>query len=161
MVEKKYTTILALFGVAFVLLVTLIVLIWFQFIGSVVIVTSQKVNSGEVSIDLGLKKARELGIKNDELGEQLFKINCKSCHNISSDLIGPALASVKERHSEDWIIEWVKGPRTMVESGDPEAVELYNKWSDMGYMTAFNLSPEKIRSILNYIDFRAVVEGEH
>lgn len=86
------------------------------------------------------------------LGEKLFKLNCKSCHNIDSDMTGPALGGVTERHSMDWIKSWVRGPKKMVESGDAEAVELYNKWKGSGYMTAFNLKDEEIESVMAYIN---------
>lgn len=85
-------------------------------------------------------------------GEKLFKLNCKSCHNIDSDMTGPALQGVTERHSIDWIKSWVRGPKTMVESGDKEAVALYNKWKSSGYMTAFNLKDDEILSIMGYIE---------
>ncbi len=85
-------------------------------------------------------------------GEKLFKLNCKSCHNIDSDMTGPALKGVTDRHSIDWIKSWVRGPKTMIDSGDPEAVALYNKWKASGIMTAFNLKDEEILSIMGYIE---------
>ena len=90
--------------------------------------------------------------QDNELGEKLFKLNCKSCHNIDSDMTGPALKGVTDRHSADWIKSWVRGPKKMVESGDPAAVELYSKWKGSGYMTAFNLKDNEIDAIMGYIE---------
>lgn len=103
-----------------------------------------------------LSKAQDAAYPTDEAvlkaGEKLFKLNCKSCHNIDSDMTGPALKGVTERHSIDWIKTWVRGPKTMIDSGDPAAVALYNKWKTSGVMTAFNLKDDEILSLIGYIE---------
>src|SRR6187431_1748522 len=43
----------------------------------------------------------------DGKGEQLFKENCKSCHKIHTDAVGPALAGVSKRRKPEWIHNWV------------------------------------------------------
>ena len=39
-----------------------------------------------------------------ENGEQLYKANCTSCHAIDKKLIGPALAGVNDKYSQEWLI---------------------------------------------------------
>ena len=43
-----------------------------------------------------------------ELGKKLFKANCASCHKLDKKLVGPALAGVTDRHSEAWLLSWVR-----------------------------------------------------
>lgn len=87
------------------------------------------------------------------LGEKLFKMNCGSCHMIDSDMTGPALGGVTERHSVEWIKTWVRGPKKLIDSGDKEANKLAKEWeSKSGIMTAFNLKDEEIGAILQYIN---------
>ena len=38
-----------------------------------------------------------------ETGEQLFKANCRSCHKVDVDFVGPALAHVIARKSREWV----------------------------------------------------------
>src|SRR5688572_28789872 len=46
-------------------------------------------------------------------GKQLFQQNCASCHSITKDLTGPALANVEERGP--WtdrknLVKWIQNP---------------------------------------------------
>lgn len=83
-------------------------------------------------------------------GEALFSANCKSCHAVKEKVIGPALAGVSQRHSEDWLIKWVKNSTAIIKSGDPVAVKLFND-NNKVTMTSFNLKDNEIKSIFAYI----------
>jgi mono/diheme cytochrome c family protein len=85
-------------------------------------------------------------------GTTLFNGNCKSCHKIHSESVGPALAGVYERTpSIDWIKAWVKNSAKVVASGDAYAVQVYEKYKK-SQMTAFTtLSDEQIMQILAYV----------
>src|SRR5580658_6387001 len=59
-------------------------------------------------------------------GGQIFRTNCGTCHTIGKGkLVGPDLKGVQDRHSEEWILKWVKGSEAMVKSGDKDAVKLF------------------------------------
>ncbi len=85
-------------------------------------------------------------------GTTLFNGNCKSCHKIHAESVGPALAGVYERApSIDWIKGWVKNSSKVVASGDEYAVQIYEKYKK-SQMTAFTtLSDEQIMQILAYV----------
>ncbi len=91
-------------------------------------------------------------------GKALFEYNCKSCHAINHQVVGPALRGVSTRHSREWIVEWVSNPQGMISKKDPDAVKLYEQYKTAGVMSAFfsNLEPferdHTIESIINYID---------
>ena len=88
-------------------------------------------------------------------GGTLFKNNCTSCHKINEKLIGPALKNVHQRHSEEWMIKWIKNSQAMVKAGDKEAVEVFKKYGPTP-MTSINLKDDEIKAILGYIK----VEGD-
>ncbi|MBU3677875.1 MAG: c-type cytochrome, partial [Chitinophagaceae bacterium] len=86
-------------------------------------------------------------------GKALFQANCASCHNPIKDATGPALKGVSARvPSKDWLYKWIKNSAAVIGSGDPYAVELYNKWNKTA-MTAFPaLSNEEIDAIVKYVE---------
>lgn len=84
-------------------------------------------------------------------GEALFNNNCKTCHSPFEKVVGPALKGVENRHSEEWLLKWIKNAPGMVKSGDAEAVKLFND-NGKQQMTVFtNLKDDEIKAILTYI----------
>jgi len=84
-------------------------------------------------------------------GEALFNNNCKTCHSPFEKVIGPALKGMETRHSEEWLIKWIKNAPAMIKSGDPAAVKLYNDYNKQ-MMTVFtNLKDEEIKAIITYV----------
>lgn len=85
-------------------------------------------------------------------GETLFKSKCTTCHAVGRDMVGPALAGMSERHSEEWLISWIHNSQAMIASGDETAVQLFEDWNRL-VMTSFtDLSDDQIRSIIAYVD---------
>lgn len=82
-------------------------------------------------------------------GEALFKANCTSCHAVKDKVIGPALAGVETRHTEEWLLKWVKNSSAMIKAGDEAAVKLFNDNNKVA-MTSFNLKDDEIKAILAY-----------
>lgn len=84
-------------------------------------------------------------------GEKLFNANCTACHAINDKVVGPALKDVDKRHTEAWIIKWVKNSQAMVKAGDAEALKIYNEYNQ-SVMTAFpQFSDAQVKSILEYV----------
>lgn len=89
-------------------------------------------------------------------GEALYKANCTSCHALNKRVLGPALAGVNEKHSEDWLIKWIKNAPAMVASGDEAALKIYNEYNQAA-MTPFpQFSDDDVKNILAYIK----IEGD-
>ncbi len=63
-------------------------------------------------------------------GEKLFnKLKCKGCHRLSDGTkVGPGLAGVTRRRTEEWLHEWLTNPKAMIKKGDPIAVKLKKKF---------------------------------
>jgi len=84
-------------------------------------------------------------------GAALFKANCTACHKIDKKLTGPALAGMSERHSEEWLITWIRNSKAMVDAGDPTAVALFDEYNKL-LMPAFTqFSDDQIKNIIAYV----------
>jgi len=85
-------------------------------------------------------------------GKALFVNNCSSCHRLTKDATGPALAFAPQRLDRDWLDHWIWNSAAMIAYGDPYAnciFERYNKTA----MTAFpNLSREDLDKLYKYLD---------
>ena len=60
-------------------------------------------------------------------GKTIFASRCASCHNVNKVIVGPALAGVGDRHTEDWIIKFVHSSQTVIKGGDKAAVDSLRK----------------------------------
>src|SRR5690606_18125322 len=66
--------------------------------------------------------------------------------------VGPELMGMTTRHSEEWLIPWIKNSQAMIASGDEVAVALFDEWN-RSVMTAFpQLSDDDVRNIIAYVD---------
>src|SRR5688572_627438 len=79
-------------------------------------------------------------------GEALFNNNCKTCHSPFEKVIGPALKGMETRHSEEWLLKWIKNAPAMIKSGDPTAVKLYNDYNKQQMTVFTNLKDDEIRA---------------
>jgi len=84
-------------------------------------------------------------------GKMLFTSKCASCHNVNKIVVGPALAGVTERRTEDWIVHFVHSSQTVIKGGDQTAIALYEKFNKVPMPDHLDLSAESIKGILAYI----------
>lgn len=84
-------------------------------------------------------------------GEQLFKQKCAACHTIGGGkLIGPDLANVQTRRTEEWLIKFVQSSQSLINAGDSAAIELFNQYNKV-VMPDQDLKVNEIKSILVFI----------
>ncbi|MEO5912259.1 MAG: cytochrome c3 family protein [Pelobium sp.] len=89
-------------------------------------------------------------------GEALFKANCTSCHALNKRVLGPALAGVNDKQSNEWLHKWIKNSPAFIATGDKDAVAIYEEYNKAA-MTPFpQFSDADIDNILAYIK----VEGD-
>lgn len=86
-----------------------------------------------------------------QAGAALFKNNCASCHAINEKLVGPPLKDVHKKHKLPWLINWIRNSSKMVQSGDKEALAIFNEY-DKQQMPSFALSDDEITSMVKYIE---------
>ncbi|MEM7186548.1 MAG: cytochrome c3 family protein [Bacteroidota bacterium] len=83
-------------------------------------------------------------------GEALFKANCASCHQLYKKRTGPALFEVGDKYDQEWLYSWIRNSQEMVNSGDSQAVAIFNEYNG-SIMTAFpQLTNEMIDDIIAY-----------
>lgn len=86
-----------------------------------------------------------------EDGKTIFMARCAACHNVNKVLTGPALAGVDQRHSIDWIINFVHSSQKLVKGGDKAAIELFQRFNGITMPDHPDLSAENIKSIVDYV----------
>jgi mono/diheme cytochrome c family protein len=88
-------------------------------------------------------------------GKKLFKQNCAACHKLDKKAIGPALAGVTERRTEEWLLAWIRNNAELRASGDADANAIFKEYNG-SVMSAFpNFSDQDIYDILQY-----TIEGD-
>jgi cytochrome c551/c552 len=95
-----------------------------------------------------------------EEGKAIFSSRCAACHNVNKVVTGPALAGVDQRRSIDWIINFVHSSQTVIKKGDKDAVALFDKFNKIPMPDHPDLTPDNIRSIVEFIKSEASAATE-
>lgn len=86
-------------------------------------------------------------------GGALFYANCQRCHSpLDRDLTGPSIVGARDRHGPEWLVAWVRNSAALIQSGDPEAVALYNANQKASMDPMPHLRPADVDAILEWID---------
>lgn len=87
-------------------------------------------------------------------GYQLFQDNCTTCHQIDGAFIGPQIRGVVERVKEEggvgreWLHAWIKDNKSLRESGDAYANQVYEAYGRQEMLAFPNLTEQDIDDIL-------------
>jgi mono/diheme cytochrome c family protein len=93
--------------------------------------------------------------RTQESGEQIYNTTCFACHTIGGGrLVGPDLANVHERRSQEWLVQFVISSESLIGSGDADAVALFEEYNRLPMPDSF-LSEEQSRQVLNYIELQS------
>jgi len=88
---------------------------------------------------------------NAQTGQEIFKANCSACHTIGGGkLVGPDLKGITELRQQDWLVRFIKSSMTVINSGDEEAVRIFNEFAKLP-MPDQNLTEAQIVEVINYI----------
>ena len=78
----------------------------------------------EITVADSIKKETTLSMRSQS---ELFE-SCARCHTIGKGrLIGPDLAGIKEKHSEEWLIKFIQASDLVIASGDTAALRLFKE----------------------------------
>jgi mono/diheme cytochrome c family protein len=87
-----------------------------------------------------------------EQGQEIFQTTCFACHTVGGGrLVGPDLEGVGERRTEGWIIPFVQGSQSIIQSGDAQAVALAEEYPGL-LMPDNLLTADQVRAVLAYIN---------
>lgn len=82
---------------------------------------------------------------------QYYEMKCTSCHTIGGgDDVGPDLKGVNSRRDEKWLIKFIQESQTMINDGDPDAVQLFEKYKRKK-MPDQELSDVEVQTLLAFI----------
>lgn len=92
-------------------------------------------------------------------GEALFTAKgCNACHTIGGgDLVGPDLAGVTERRTEEWLTKWLTAPDQMLAS-DPDAQAMLAQYNNVP-MPNLGLTPDEVAALIAYMGGGATTGG--
>jgi nitrite reductase (NO-forming) len=82
-------------------------------------------------------------------GKLAFESKCLACHSVGEGRkLGPDVAGVTKRRSDEWLARWLKEPEKMLTS-DPEAQAMLREYNNLP-MPNQSLSDAEIRQYLRY-----------
>jgi mono/diheme cytochrome c family protein len=83
-------------------------------------------------------------------GRLLFQTNCSGCHNFRHDGIGPNLSGITAADSVSWLKEFIRSPKTMLDSGGEHAKKLLANYHSV--MPSFtSLKDEEIDQLIAFL----------
>lgn len=83
-------------------------------------------------------------------GENIFNQNCIACHTMETDGIGPALGGITKEVSAEWLKNFIKDPKKAIESGDPRAKEMFERYKSVMPSFAY-YKEDEIDGIVAYL----------
>jgi nitrite reductase (NO-forming) len=82
-------------------------------------------------------------------GKVAFESKCLACHSMGhGPKLGPDIAGVTKRRSQDWLTKWLKSPEQMLKS-DADAQAMLKQFNNVP-MPNQNLSDAEIRQYVEY-----------
>lgn len=82
--------------------------------------------------------------------KDIFQQRCSACHSIGEGRrVGPDLAGVNNRRSEAWLLKFIKSPQAVINSGDKDALALFEQFKMV--MPDQALSDDEIKGVLAHI----------
>jgi len=109
----------------------------------------RRILCGRLTILVGLSLMAASPVKAS--GETDFNTYCGACHTIGQGrLVGPDLAGVFDRRSQDWLEKFVKSSQSLVKNGDAQAVAVAAEFNNM-IMPDAAISAAQIKDVLTYI----------
>jgi mono/diheme cytochrome c family protein len=80
-----------------------------------------------------------------------FEKRCTGCHTYGKGVkVGPDLKGVTERRSRGWLLTFIRSSSSVIQSGDPTAVSLFNQYKKERMPDWTDFTPEQIGAILDY-----------
>lgn len=88
-----------------------------------------------------------------------FRQNCASCHTIGGGrLTGPDLKNVTQRKDRVWLVQWLQGPKSVLDSGDPYAQQMLQEARGVVMPTVAGMSPAQAELLLDLVEAESKLE---
>jgi heme/copper-type cytochrome/quinol oxidase subunit 2 len=84
-------------------------------------------------------------------GKTLFEQKCTACHTIGSGVrVGPDLAGVTQRRSEDWLLRFITAPDKLIAAQDPTATALLKQFNQI-QMPNLGVTGDEARALIAHL----------
>ena len=84
-------------------------------------------------------------------GESEFNTTCIACHTIGDGRrVGPDLAGIADKRSDDWLFSFIKSSQAMIDSGDADAVAIAEEYQGL-LMPDTMMSDDQLWDIVSYL----------
>ena len=117
--------------------------------------TTTEAPAADPSSDKGIGKFQNVELTSplDEKmiaqGQQVYDVKCQSCHKLTDEkVVGPGWAGVTDRHTPEWIMNFVTNVDEMLDK-DPKAQAMLEVC--MVRMPNQNLSDDDARAVLEFM----------
>jgi hypothetical protein len=103
---------------------------------------------GTVALD------NDWAVENDpkaSYGEMLFKANCKACHRMDRNLVGPALRNIYDYRDSLWITKMIVNGNQLVKRKDKIAVDLYKEYNNASHTEFTSFKNEDVDALMHYL----------
>ncbi|MBZ0265804.1 cytochrome c [bacterium] len=88
-----------------------------------------------------------------------FRQNCASCHTIGGGrLTGPDLKNVSERRDHSWLVNFIRDPQAVINSGDSYAKQMVEESRGVIMPTLPGMSAEIAEQLLSLIKIESALE---
>jgi ubiquinol-cytochrome c reductase cytochrome c subunit len=92
-----------------------------------------------------------LGASDPASAKGIFEKRCTGCHTFGKGVkVGPDLKGVTERHDRGWLLKFIRSSSSVIQSGDPAAVSLFQQFKKERMPDWTDFTPEQIGSIIDY-----------
>ncbi|RMF48505.1 MAG: hypothetical protein D6750_07625 [Bacteroidetes bacterium] len=85
-------------------------------------------------------------------GQILFQQRCAACHKLEQKLIGPPLGGVESRRSREWFFRFVTNSQAFIQSGDKDAVAVYEQYGRQVMPPFPDLSQGDLEDLWAYVN---------
>lgn len=83
---------------------------------------------------------------------KIFVQRCTACHTFGKGVkVGPDLKGVTARRPRHWLLRFIRSSQTMIDSGDPVAVSLFEEFRRQRMPDWTDLSDEQVGAILDWL----------
>lgn len=90
-------------------------------------------------------------------GRMIFEQNCKVCHRLDQNLVGPALRNVFELRDSLWNIKMIRNAQKLREDGDSLAIQIFHEYNDIQHTNFEQMPDSTLKKLVTYL----VEEGKH